>query len=109
MIEPKQTPNEMAKRSVGKVVPFRPAPSSSQEVPVLTFTWDMLERQLSDLAVTARQRALVQTLVSGTRKQAPFKPSEQVLREVLCIASVLMDETFHPESDQPNAGEGEMT
>ena len=44
------------------------------------------------------------TLVSATRKQAAFKPSEMVLREVLCIASVLMDETFHPGCE-----EGEMS
>jgi len=59
--------------------------------------------------VTSRQRALVKPLVSGTRKQARFKPSEQVLREVLCLASVLMDETFHPDSDQSQGEEGEMT
>jgi len=83
--------------------------SSSPESPALTFTWEALEQQLSDLAVSSRQKALVKTLVSGTRKQARFKPSDQVLREVLCIASVLMDETFHPDLDQPQAGEGEMT
>ena len=85
------------------------ANSSSPESPALTFTWETLERQLSDLAVSSRQKALVKTLVSGTRKQARFKPSDQVLREVLCMASVLMDETFHPDPTEPNAGEGEMT
>lgn len=69
-----------------------------------TFTWEALERQLTDLAVTPAQKALVVTLVSATRKQSAFKPSELVLREMLCIAAVLMDETFHP-----NLEEGEMT
>jgi hypothetical protein len=119
MIEPKQTLKQSTERSeartAGRVVPFRPGAKSSSlksaapESSALTFTWAALEWQLSDLAVTSTQKALVKTLVSGTRKQAPFKPSEQVLREVLCLASVLMDETFHPNPDQPQAGEGEMT
>jgi hypothetical protein len=41
-------------------------------------------------------------LVSATRKQAPWKPSEMVLREILCLAWTLMDEGF-----QPGPGPGE--
>jgi len=97
---------------LGRVVPFRrtagtvqPAAASSlEETPALTFTWEGLERQLSELAITQAQKNLVSALVSATRKQAVFKPSDLVLREVLCIASVLMDETFHPDLE-----EGEMT
>lgn len=98
MIEPKQTP----KRVTGQVVQFRATTEAQDSFPA--FTWETLERQLTDLSVSPSQRALVQTLVSATRKQAAFKPAEQVLREILCIASVLMDETFHPEGE-----EGEMT
>jgi len=95
-----------------RVIPFRrtarpvqsAAASPKAETPALTFTWEGLERQLSELAITQAQKNLVSTLVSATRKQAVFKPSELVLREVLCIASVLMDETFHPDLE-----EGEMT
>jgi hypothetical protein len=119
MIEPKPTQKQTTARSgppsAGQVVPFRPAKTSSgpralaPEASALTFTWEALERQLTDLAMTPTQRGLVKTLVSGTRKQAAFKPMEQVLREVLCIASVLMDETFHPDPGQPEAGGGKMT
>jgi hypothetical protein len=110
MIEPAKTTKQTSGRIAGQVVPFRPGRTAPRpEAAPLIFTWEMLEQQLSDLAVTPTQRGLVHTLVSGTRKQARFKPSEQVLREVLCLASVLMDETFHPDSDKPQKGEGEMT
>ena len=44
-------------------------------------------------------------LVSGTRKLAPFKPSEMVLREILCMTWVLLDENFKTE---PEEGPAEM-
>jgi hypothetical protein len=110
MIEPKHTTRRTGSRGPGQVVPFRPTKkASSPESLGLTFTWDALERQLADLAVTPTQRGLAPTLVSATRKLAGFKPPELVLREVLCIAAVLMDETFYPETDHPQSGEGEMT
>jgi hypothetical protein len=66
-----------------------------------TFSWEELERQLVDLAATETQAEMVRHLVSATRKLAPFKPSEMVLREILCMTWVLLDENFRPE-----AGEG---
>jgi len=39
-------------------------------------------------------------LVSATRKLAPFKPPEMVLREILCLTWVLLDENFRPDTDQ---------
>jgi hypothetical protein len=93
------------RRSYGEVLPFKAmGPSQGSEPPALIVSWAALERQLNDLAATAKQRSLVASLISGTRKQAAFKPPEMVLREVLCIASVLMDESFHPDLE-----EGEMT
>jgi hypothetical protein len=93
-------------RLAPKIVQLRPATAlrDREAAATLSFTWEALERQLHELALSAPQKALVPTLVSATRKQAPFKPSDLVLREVLCIASVLMDETFHPRAE-----EGEMT
>jgi hypothetical protein len=67
-----------------------------------TFSWDQLERQLVDLAATETQAAMARHLVSATRKLAPFKPSEMVLREILCMTWVLLDENFKPE---PASGE----
>ena len=60
------------------------------------FTWDQLERQLEDLTDSPAKARIVRPLVSGLRKQAHFKPSELVLRELLCLAWTLMDETFQP-------------
>jgi hypothetical protein len=44
---------------------------------------------------------MVHDLVAATRKQASFKPNELVMREILCIASAVMDETFL--SDSPSS------
>jgi hypothetical protein len=100
------SPKEL-RSCIGMVLPFPSAatsPGAAAEIPWLTFTWSMVEQQLSELAGSPQRRALAATLVSATRKQAPFKPAALVLREVLCIAAVLMDESFHPESQG-----GEMT
>jgi hypothetical protein len=71
-----------------------------------TFSWEQLERQLVDLAATETQAAMARHLVSATRKLAPFKPSEMVLREILCMTWVLLDENFRPQAGE---GSGEMT
>jgi hypothetical protein len=63
------------------------------------FTWAELERQLASLSPTPGATAMIHDLVSATRKQAPFKPTELVLREILCIASAVMDETFLASTD----------
>ena len=63
------------------------------------FSWDQLERQLVDLAATPAQATMARHLVSATRKLAPFKPSEMVLREILCMTWVLLDENFKPEGN----------
>ena len=73
-----------------------PPMGSSSHTPVV-FSWEQLERQLTALAATPAQAAMCKDLVSGVRKQAPGKPSEMILREVLCLAGVIMDETFRPE------------
>ena len=115
MIEPKRIPRptpDLLSAECSQVLPFRtltaPHPQQVQTLGLM-FTWEALEQQLCELAVTPAQKRLAPTLVSATRKQAAFKPPEQVLREVLCIASVLMDEAFHPASDPPASEEGAMS
>ncbi len=66
------------------------------------FTWEQLERQLVDLAGTPDRSDLAAPLISALRKQAPWKPPEMLLREILCLAWTLMDEAF-----QPGTGSGE--
>ena len=80
--------------------------TANKEENLPTFSWAQLERQLVDLAATPAQAKMVQHLVSGTRKLAPFKPSEMVLREILCLTWVLLDENFKPE---PESGLAEMS
>ena len=80
--------------------------SASREEMIPAFSWEQLERQLVDLSATSTQAAMARHLVSATRKLAPFKPSEMVLREILCMTWVLLDENFKPEPEQ---GSAEMT
>lgn len=63
------------------------------------FSWAQLERQLVDLAPTPNQADMARHLVSATRKLAPFKPPEMVLREILCLTWVLLDENFKSEAE----------
>ena len=72
-------------------------PRRLEESPMPTFSWQQLERQLFDLAATPAQAELAEHLVSATRKMARFKPPEMVLREILCLAWALLDESFQPE------------
>ena len=67
------------------------------------FSWTQLERQLVDLAATPAQADMARHLVSATRKLAPYKPAEMVLREVLCLTWVLLDENFRAEAEQGSA------
>lgn len=69
-----------------------PRLNSAEMLPPIT--WSELERQLQSLAVSPAAASMVPELVAATRKQASFKPNELVMREILCIASAVMDETF---------------
>jgi hypothetical protein len=71
-------------------------PEVRTEDPIPTFSWQHLERQLVDLSASKQQAAMVGPLISATRKLAQFKPPEMVLREILCLTWVLMDENFRP-------------
>jgi hypothetical protein len=75
-----------------------PALAKREEV-LPGFSWSQLERQLVDLSATPAQADMARHLVSATRKLAPFKPPEMVLREILCLTWVLLDENFKGEPD----------
>jgi hypothetical protein len=59
----------------------------------LGFKWEQLERQLVDLAPSELQAELVHRLVERARLFSELKPSEMVLREILCIAALVLDES----------------
>jgi len=67
-------------------------PAMPTEEPGLCLQWSELERQLVDLAPTDLQAELVHRLVARTRSYAALKPSEMVLRELLCIAALVLDD-----------------
>ncbi|MFZ5668804.1 MAG: hypothetical protein ACOY4K_04875 [Pseudomonadota bacterium] len=58
------------------------------------WTWSQLEDALGEIAASRQQHDMIETLVSATRKQARFLPTGHVLKEILCIAWVIADETF---------------
>jgi hypothetical protein len=80
-----------------------PRLNSAETLPPLT--WSELERQLKSLSVTEAGAMMVHDLVEATRKQASFKPNELVMREILCIASAVMDETFLSDSSSSDSEE----
>jgi hypothetical protein len=64
----------------------------------LAFSWPELERQLVDLAPSDLQAELVRNLIERTRLYAELKPPEMVLREILCVAALVLGES-DPEGD----------
>lgn len=74
-----------------------PASPTMDEPMVPAVSWSQLERQLVDLAETPVKAAMARDMVSATRKLSRFKPPEMVLREILCMTWVLLDEDFQPE------------
>ena len=71
-----------------------PPPSPDAETPMPRFTWAEVEEAMASIAASPRQRDMTPALVSATRKQAPFLPRAQVLREILSLAWVIADESF---------------
>lgn len=104
--EPRKTIQQAAhlRREIETFEAKWPAISAHGE-PTPSFSWQQLERQLVDLSATKQQAALVNSLLSATRKLARFKPPEMVLREILCMTWVLLDENFRP--GQPPLDEAE--
>ena len=74
-----------------------PTPPAHEDM-VPSFTWSQLERQLADLADSPLKATMARDLISALRKMSQFKPSEMVLREILCTSWALLDEGFQPES-----------
>ena len=66
--------------------------NAAADMPV--WTWSQLEDALSELAASRQQHDMIENLVSATRKQARYLPSGHILKEILCIAWVIADETF---------------
>jgi hypothetical protein len=70
--------------------------------PMPAWTWDELEEELTRLAASPQQRAMVAALVSALAGATEYRPARQVLREVLCLATVIADEAYRPgSSDEP--------
>jgi len=59
----------------------------------LVFSWEELERQLVELAPSDLQAELVHRLLARTKVYAKLKPPEMVLREILCVAALVLEDS----------------
>lgn len=66
------------------------------ELPAIS--WSQLETVMITLADSDAKRLMVRHLVEGTRKQSAFLPTEETIREILCISFALMDGDFRPQA-----------
>jgi hypothetical protein len=67
--------------------------AASEGEACLTFSWEALERELVDLAPSDLQAELARRLIMRTKTYAELKPAEMVLREIISIAALLLDES----------------
>jgi len=74
--------------------PTPPPPLWDPAADMPIWTWSQLEDALSELAASRQQHDMIENLVSATRKQARYLPSGHILKEILCIAWVIADESF---------------
>ena len=77
------------------IVEMTPEPAlwnAAADMPV--WTWSQLEDALGEIAASRQQHDMIEALVSATRKQATYLPTGHILKEILCIAWVIADETF---------------
>lgn len=61
-----------------------------------TWNWDYLETVFEDLAQTPAEKAAVLHLVSVTREMSPYLSKLDLLREIICIALVLLPAEAQP-------------
>jgi hypothetical protein len=66
--------------------------------PPPSFAWEALERQLVELAPSDLQAELVRGLVARVRAYAELKPPEMVLRQILSVAALVLEDNT-PQSD----------
>lgn len=65
-------------------------------IPLPTSTWGDLEAIFDSLAQTSQEKDAVHQLLAMTREMAPYLSKLDLLREIICIALVLL-----PVSDRP--------
>lgn len=77
--------------------------------PLPIWSWEQFERQLLHLSGRPEVAETVRLALSGWRARAWMLPPEMLLRELLIISSVAMDETFEPmPMREPEAEDGPL-
>jgi hypothetical protein len=72
-----------------------------------SFTWNQLERQLTDLAAESNLANFAQTLLNLRAAHADRLPAELLLREVLVLAAIVQEERVPISKDPALAEMGE--
>jgi hypothetical protein len=67
---------------------------TTREAPTPAFTWEALERALKRMAASPEQAAMTASLVAATKLRAAALPADLVLEEIVCMASVVADESW---------------
>lgn len=68
------------------------AAAGAEETLLPAISWAMLDRQLHDLAGRPELRQIVTPMLRSLRARAPGMSADAVLRELLCLAWVVMEE-----------------
>ena len=90
-----QSDNAVSSIGLSSIPPATAEPelwNPAADMPV--WTWSQLEDALGEIAASRQQHDMIEALVSATRKQATYLPTGHILKEILCIAWVIADETF---------------
>jgi hypothetical protein len=66
--------------------------AEAAEAALPAFSWAMFDRQLRDLAGRPELQQIVRPLLRSLRARAPGMSADAVLRELLCLTWVVMEE-----------------
>lgn len=75
-----------------------PLPSEYDRPPGLPLSWASLRALMQLLAATPASETMVEHLVEGLRRQAPFLSRELIRQELVIIFTALLDPSFPEEA-----------
>jgi hypothetical protein len=77
-------------------------PELSPGEPAPSFTWEAIERQLVDMAPSELQAEIVRGLLGRVRADAAVKPAEMVLREILKVSALVLEDPENTAQTAPS-------
>ena len=83
---------------------YPPLPTTT---PLPEIGWEVLSRQLEDLSVNRRTRAMVHPLIEELQARARWQPPEMLARGLILLVGLVMDETYDPAETREPEPDGE--